>query len=152
MKQRATKSLTAWLSVLALIAALLAMVAVGCGSGTDDGATGGATINLTEADNGKAFTVKVGDTISVVLAGNPTTGYAWASALADKDKALLTTSGDPTYTADSVAPEVVGSGGKYTFVFTAAAAGKAELALKYWRSFEAQTEPLQTFTASITIQ
>jgi predicted secreted protein len=111
-----------------------------------------ATLALTEADNSKSFTVHVGDTISVVLAGNPTTGYSWESALADEATALLTLVGEPAFAQDKVGANVVGSGGKYTFTFSAAAAGQVELKLKYWRPFEAQAEPLQTFSASITIQ
>ncbi len=112
-----------------------------------------ATLALVESDNGKSFTVKVGDTISVVLAGNPTTGYEWESAMAEEVAPLLTLNGGKaTYTPDKVEEGIVGSGGKYTFVFTAAAAGQVELKLKYWRSFEAQAEPLQTFGVTITIE
>jgi predicted secreted protein len=112
-----------------------------------------ATLALVESDNGKSYTVKVGDTISVVLAGNPTTGYEWESAMAEEIAPLLTLNGGKaTYTPDKVEAGVVGSGGKYTFVFTAAASGQVELKLKYWRSFEAQAEPLQTFGVTITVK
>jgi predicted secreted protein len=127
----------------------------GDNSATDDTAadTAAATLALTEADNGKSFKVSVGDTISVVLAGNPTTGYLWESAMAEEASPLLTLNGgEATYTPDNVGTNVVGAGGKYTFVFTAAAAGQVELKLKYWRSFEAQAEPLQTFGVTITVQ
>lgn len=126
---------------------------------TDDTTTGDTTtgdaaaLTLTEGDNGKSFTVKVGDTISVVLAGNPTTGYEWESAMAEEITPLLTLKGGKaTYTPDKVEAGVVGSGGQYTFVFTAAASGQVELKLKYWRSFEAQAEPLQTFGVTVTVK
>jgi inhibitor of cysteine peptidase len=166
------------IGVLALVVALVALAAVACGSdadtpdadisgagttvtSTDDSTvtsadgTGAATSSLllTEADSNKSFTVSVGDTVTVVLAGNMTTGYQWALALAEGAADLLEPADDqPAYVPDSVAEGVVGSGGKYTFVFTAAAAGQVELRLKYWRSFEPQAEPVQTFTANITIE
>jgi inhibitor of cysteine peptidase len=112
-----------------------------------------ATLKLTATNNGKSYTVKVGDTISVVLAGNATTGYEWASAMPEVTSPLLTLSGGKaTYVQDNVGTGVVGAGGTYIFVFTAAAKGQVELKLKYWRSFDAQAEPLQTFGATITIQ
>jgi inhibitor of cysteine peptidase len=183
MKRRASKSFVIRMGILALAAALAALIATSCSSGstvdtsapdttvtsvdnstTADTAThstatdasadaAAAKLALTEADNGKSYTVKVGDTISVVLAGNPTTGYLWESAMAEEVSPLLTLNGgEATYTPDNVGTNVVGSGGKYTFIFTAAAAGQVELKLKYWRSFEAQAEPLQTFGVTITIQ
>jgi inhibitor of cysteine peptidase len=145
MNTRASKSFAIWASVLAVIVALVALTVAGCGSSK-------GTLALTEADNGRSFTAKVGDTISVVLAGNPTTGYLWEAALADDATTLLTLVGEPAYAPDKVATGVVGSGGMYTFTFSAAAAGQVELKLKYWRPFEAEANPLQTFSANITIE
>jgi predicted secreted protein len=194
MTRHVSKSYAMWVAVLALAVALVALVASGCNSASDEttggaettttvvddsitngGTTNGgtaddttnggttedtsaaaaaaATLALTEADNGKSYTVDVGDSISVVLAGNPTTGYLWESAMAEQTAPLLSLVGnEATYTPDSTDPNVVGSGGKYTFIFSADGAGQVELKLKYWRPFEAQSEPLQTFTVNLTIQ
>jgi predicted secreted protein len=143
------KAIAIWATVLMLGTVLVAVIAAGCGSDAD---TSAGPLALTEEDNGKAFTVSVGDTVTVVLAGNPTTGYEWATDMSEADTALLEPAGDPVYVADTVDTNIVGSGGKYTFTFTAAAKGEAELSLKYWRSFEEDVEPIQSFTATITIE
>jgi inhibitor of cysteine peptidase len=152
MNKRTHKSVAIWIGVAALVVTLLAMVTAGCGSSTDD-TNGAATLPLTKDDNGKSFDVKVGDTISVVLEGNATTGYMWQSAMPEQASPLLTlNNGEGTYTQDSVPSGVVGSGGKYTFIFTAVAAGQVQLELKYWRPFEPQSEPLETFSVTLNIK
>jgi inhibitor of cysteine peptidase len=138
-----------WTAVLGLVVALVAIVIVGCGSDAD---TSGGPLQLGEPDNGKAFTVSIGDTITVVLVGNPTTGYAWSADLSQEAAALLESAGEPEYAADPTEGDIVGAGGAYTFTFTAKAKGEADLDLIYWRSFEADVEPIDTFTAKITIE
>ena len=77
--------------VLVLIIVGTAIAGAGCGS--QAGAASGP-VKLTEADNGKTVTVKVGDTVQVILPGNPTTGYSWSTSLSDKDAAVLQQQGD----------------------------------------------------------
>jgi inhibitor of cysteine peptidase len=138
-------------AVAALVFAVAGTALVGCDSAKDDGA--GTTVALTQADDGKSYTVGVGDTITVELEGNPTTGYAWASDLSAEDAALLTlVGGEPAYAGEETGSDVVGAGGTYTFTFTADSAGQLELKLKYWRSFEPDTEPIETFSVDLTIE
>lgn len=144
------------IGLLVFVLALFAAATAACGSDndktSDEGTTPVEELMLTEADNGKSFTVPVGGTITVAIPGNPTTGYQWAADLSEESAALLTLEGEPFYQAESTDATLVGSGGMYTFTFTAAAAGQAELKLKYWRSFEADVAPIETFTATITIE
>jgi inhibitor of cysteine peptidase len=133
--------------VLMSIVALAAMASAGCGSSAS---ASGGPLKLGETDNGKTYTVKAGDTIEVVIPGNPTTGYAWTSALSAKDAALIQPVGKPAY-ASAAKDGVVGAGGVYTFTFKAAAAGEALLKLVYSRSWES-VEPLQTFSVTLTIE
>lgn len=149
MKARKWKAALVWTTVLGLVVTLIATVIAGCGSDAD---TSGSSLALTEEDSGKAFTVNVGDTITVVLAGNPTTGYTWGADLSEEAAALLESAGEPEYVADAVDEDIVGSGGQFTFTFTAKAKGEAELRLIYWRSFEPDADPVNTFTATITIE
>ena len=133
--------------VLVLLLALVANVAGGCASAN----AAGGPLKLAQADGGKAFTVKVGDTIQVVLPGNMTTGFAWASALSDESATLLVQDGDAVYAEQSTDPQVVGAGGTFTFNFKAQAAGQATLKLVYERSWE-NVAPEQTFEVQITIE
>ncbi len=152
MNTRAFKNLAIGAAVITLALATAGLVFAGCASDKESDVDT-PTMALTESDNGASLTVGVGDTITITLAGNPTTGYSWESDLSEADVALLTlVGGEPTYQADETDTDVVGAGGTYTFTFEAAAAGQAELKLKYWRSFEAQAEPLETFTIYLTIE
>jgi inhibitor of cysteine peptidase len=125
------------------------LASAGCGSSAS--ATGD-TLKLSQTDDGKSYTIKVGDTIQVVIPGNPTTGYEWASALSDADKALLQQLGEPQYAPDRADENVVGAGGVYTLTFKAAEKGQATLKLAYARQSESDAAPNQTFTATITIE
>ena len=128
-----------------VIVALVAMVASGCGSAS----ASGGTLKLTETDNGKAFSIKTGETVELTIAGNPTTGYQWTADLSDASAGLLEQIGEPVYRPDVTDEDVVGSGGIYTFTFKAVAAGDATLRLVYERSFE-DVDPIQTFEVALT--
>jgi inhibitor of cysteine peptidase len=132
--------------VFMLLASLAAVAVAGCASA--DASRG--PLALGETDNGKSFTVNVGDTVTIAIPGNPTTGYSWVAALSDKDTALLEQQGDPTYLGDS-ADNVVGAGGTFTFTFKATAAGRAALKLAYVRPWEPDA-PAQTYEVQVTIK
>jgi inhibitor of cysteine peptidase len=132
--------------VFMLLAALAAVAVTGCASAN----AGGGPLALGESDNGKSFTVNVGDTVTVVIPGNPTTGYSWAAALTSKDAALLQQQGDPTY-VEGATGDVVGAGGTFTFTFRAAGAGQAALKLVYVRPWEPDA-PAQTYEVQVTIK
>jgi inhibitor of cysteine peptidase len=132
-------------TVLIMILALAAITSAGCGSSAD---AAEGTLKVGEADNGKAYTVRVGSTIEVIIPGNPTTGFTWTAALAEKDAALVQQIGEAAYTTDGT---LIGAGGTYTFTFKAAAKGEALLKLVYARSWES-VPPEKTFTITLTIE
>jgi inhibitor of cysteine peptidase len=132
---------------IVLLLALIASAASGCASAN---ATGGP-LELAQSDNGKTFTVKVGDTIEVVLPGNVTTGFSWIAALGDADAALLVQEGDAVYVEQSSDEQVVGAGGTFTFRFKAAATGEATLTLAYEKPWE-KVAPEQTFEVHVTVE
>lgn len=98
-------------------------------------------------DDGAAVTVRTGDVITVVVKGNPTTGYTWTAALSEADAAILEQMGDPAYVPDS---DLIGSGGTFVFRFRAVAAGEAVLMLTYARPWES-VPPLETFSVVISV-
>ena len=134
--------------VLVLIMIGTALAAAGCGTKAD-AANGPA--KLTEADNGKTITVKVGEDVQVVLGGNPTTGYSWATSLSDADKTILQQQGDPVYAQQSTDSSLVGSGGTFTFTFKAAAAGQVTLKFGYARPWES-SQPLQSLSVTVIVK
>ena len=135
-------------TLVLLAVALVAITSAGCGSSAS---VAGGPLKLGEADNGKAYTVKVGDTIEVIIPGNPTTGFNWTAALAENDAVVIQQIGEPAYASEASDGTVVGTGGIYTFTFKAAAKGEGLLKLVYARPWES-VEPEQTFAVTLTIE
>lgn len=127
---------------------VLAMTAAACGVRDDDGGGAGpeADVNVTDADNGQSYTVKVGDHISIALASNPTTGYEWA--VQNVKTTVISYQGSDFQGATS---GLVGAGGTQTLTFRAELPGDSPIELKYWRSFEGDSSIGQTFTIQITV-
>ena len=148
MRSRTWYATTIVATVLLVMVVAVAMMSAGCGSSAG-AATG--TLKLGQIDEGKTFAVKVGDTIQVVIPGNPTTGYEWTAVLADKDAAFIQQVGEPQYAANNTDDNLVGAGGVFTLTFKAVAKGQAVLKLAYARSFES-VQPAQTFTATLNIE
>ncbi|MBS1174392.1 MAG: putative chagasin family peptidase inhibitor [Burkholderiaceae bacterium] len=80
--------------------------------------------------------LKVGDTFSIQLRSNPTTGYRW-QLVEPFDKTLLDKVSNH-YQADANPNHMVGVGGTETWTFKALKSGHTEIQLHYIRSWEAQ--------------
>lgn len=106
-----------------------------------------APVTVHGLDNGKPITLVKGQTLLVTLPSNPTTGYSWA--VTSIDASILQQQGDPQYTAPANA--MPGAGGTQTFTFIAAAPGTTTLTLGYRRPFEANTPPVEVFSAAVTV-
>jgi inhibitor of cysteine peptidase len=104
-------------------------------------------MKLTAKDAGGTVEMKVGDTLQVMLEGNPTTGYDWE--MAPGDEAVLEQLGASTYKADS---DLMGSGGQVTLRFKAVAAGQTALQLVYHRPWETDEPPAETFEVTVTVK
>jgi inhibitor of cysteine peptidase len=104
------------------------------------------TLRLTHADSGSTITLHPGDTLEIVLPGNPTTGYTWE--LKTGSEALLKQQGEPVFTPDSKA---LGAEGRMTFRFDVVAIGKGSLVLLYRRPFEQGIKPLRTFGIRVVV-
>jgi inhibitor of cysteine peptidase len=133
--------------------AVLVMVAAAtlgaCGSKDDGAGDNMAAGDVTVTASGPV-SVKVGQTLVVTLASNPSTGYSWAISTAP-DAAVLAQDGDLTYTPSN--PDVVmpGSGGTESVRFTAKAAGTTTLVLDYRRPWETDVPPVETVTIDVTV-
>jgi inhibitor of cysteine peptidase len=133
--------------ILIVLLAGTAAATAGCGSQAN---ANGGPVKLTEADNGRAVTVKAGEDIQVILSGNPTTGYTWTSTVSDQ--AVLQQQGDPVYAQGNTGSSIVGAGGTFTFTFKAAAAGQVALKFDYARPFDTGVVPIQTCSMTITVK
>lgn len=104
-------------------------------------------MDLTKEMNGQTIPIKVGDTVHLELAGNPTTGYSWEIKELDQNVLKLD---KEDYSSSSI---LIGSGGTYTYDFSAAASGETTLKIIYYRSFEPETTPLiEIFEVNIVVE
>jgi len=85
-------------------------------------------LDLTEEDNGGDFTILTGDTLTVRLDSNPSTGYAWL--IAELDEEVLENT-DQDFQSDANPSGAVGVGGTDIWTFTGVSAGTTTLALEY---------------------
>ncbi len=106
---------------------------------------------LTSKDNKSNVTLNVGDTLSIELASNPTTGYSWH--VNQNDAKILLPLGEPQFSLGGKAP-LPGAGGTQTFQFKSIAKGTTTLTLAYVRPWETTVTPSPNdlFTVNVTVQ
>ena len=103
-------------------------------------------VTVTERDDGRVVRLRVGDTLAVVLASNPSTGYAWAvGCLA---RGVLQRAGEVQARPKT---GLLGTGGERLFLFDAARRGRTRVCLAYRRPFE-QEEPATTFRLTVVVK
>jgi len=120
--------------VLVIASGLLA----GCGKSQAD---------LAAADSGGQVALKPGQTFTLTLDSNPTTGYSWEFVGLDSQNVVEVVKQE--YKADS---KLIGSGGVDTIRLKAVQVGEAVITLVYHRSWEKDVAPLETFTYTVTVQ
>ena len=104
--------------------------------------------NLIEEDDGKTVEIKTGNTFTVTLGGNITTGYAWE--ISDIDETYVIQQGEVESIYSN--PGLVGAPETNIFTFRTLKEGNTKLKLKYWRSFEKHVPPIRTFNINIEIK
>ncbi|MGD9934073.1 MAG: protease inhibitor I42 family protein [Dehalococcoidia bacterium] len=137
-----------WFMVAGVAAVGLGLFAA-CGD--DDDSEAADDLKLTDGDNGKAVTVAVQGTLTVVLVSNATTGYSWR--VSGDLPGILEQQGEPVYaTPPATASPVVGAAGTETFTFRAVQKGDGTLKLEYVRPFETGVPPAQTFEVTVSVE
>ena len=95
--------------------------------------------------NDRQAEVTVGQTLSVTLPSNPTTGYSWI--IASKPD-FLELSGEEDYVPAQ--PQMAGSGGMSTWKFLVKAPGTGTLRFAYRRPWEHNVAPAETVEYNLT--
>ncbi|HZQ05820.1 MAG TPA: protease inhibitor I42 family protein [Anaerolineae bacterium] len=121
-------------------------------SGSSQPAVSAVDKTLTKADNKSSVMLNVGDTLSIALDSNPSTGFSWQ--VAQDDKAVLAPLGDSQFALPAGTTPVPGAGGTQTFSFQAVGKGQTTLTLIYIRPWEKSVTPTpdDTFTVTVTVQ
>ena len=105
-------------------------------------------VQLKEENNRGQITVNRGDSLQIVLAGNPTTGFTWE--IAECNQSLLQPQGEVEYQQEQ--SQLAGRGGTFKFIFKAISTGETTLKLIYHRSFEKEVPPAQEYEVFVKIK
>jgi inhibitor of cysteine peptidase len=129
-----------------LTASLLALTLAAQARPADTDEPKGKTHALTEKNGGETLKLKKGDTITLTLPSNPTTGFRWQVVRVNPE--LVALDGKPSY--KPAAKGLIGGGGRQTFTFKAADVGWSQLELYYWRGFEkGKNPPAKKFSLTV---
>ncbi len=93
------------------------------------------------------ITVGAGQTFTIGLEENPTTGYQWTVTIADS---IVELTKDEYYQAKTD-PQIVGSGGQRVLTFKGTQNGETTITLKYERSFE-ENSTVETLVYHVTVE
>ena len=100
-------------------------------------------VELGQSDANRLVDVTVGQSVSVGLAENPSTGYRWAVDRVDSSILALES-------AQFAAPRAgMGAPGVRTFRFKVTAPGDSELVLKRWREWEGEQSVSDRFVVTV---
>jgi inhibitor of cysteine peptidase len=102
-------------------------------------------ITLSNVDNGKTLTLKPGQTLTLQLTENPTTGYRWS--IVPFNDQLLKLTDDRFDLSNSSA---MGGGGKRVFTFQATRSGQINLNLNQKREWE--DSAVESFNLTIEVR
>jgi len=95
---------------------------------------------------GSGTELNVGDTLILILNGNPSTGYTWDVGFYVHP--VVEPLGEPKYQPDS---NLLGASGKYTFRFLAVGEGQATLRMIYHRPKDENMSVLKICDVTVTV-
>lgn len=102
---------------------------------------------LDESDNGTVKSIKIGNTLLIRLAGNPTTGFVWERTDSLLE-AVLGSLDEGVFIPDD--ENLIGAGGVWEFRFKALTFGSTPIDFVYWRPWE--EEIVDTFFVMIIVR
>ncbi|MBR6470448.1 MAG: protease inhibitor I42 family protein [Victivallales bacterium] len=101
-------------------------------------------------EEGNRITVTQGQTFTIAIPGNITTGFIWRQAKVNENQSIVSTIGEDYRTPPSKVP-ACGAPGTHYFTFHADAVGECDLVFENLRPWEEDVEPLLE-TYHITVQ
>ena len=105
-----------------------------------------AGVRLGAADNGRRLELRVGQTFTLELRANFSTGYSWQ--VVSSGAPVIRRLGEPTFTPDD---HRAGAGGTLRYEFRAERTGTAELKLVYVRPWEKDAKPADAFSLTVVV-
>lgn len=127
------------------VSLIVVLTMAACGQSSDSQPS---PVVLTESASGSTVVLRQGQTFSVSLRDNPTTGFTWE--IVPGYESYLSRQGTSQYQSDNSNASgaggiMTGVGGVRTFTFTAVASGNFKLKLIYRQPWMTDSEPARTF-------
>lgn len=98
----------------------------------------------------KDVTVAAGDSFTVTLCSNPTTGFQWIEAATISDQTVVEQIGHQFIAPED--EELVGAPGKDVWTFRALGKGKGTISMEYGRPWEGGEKGEWTFVLKVTVK
>lgn len=130
--------------VKTLAAVMVSAVLCSC-----SGLTGPRHYDLTDKDSGRTLHLDRGDTFSIQLVSNPTTGYLWQFGTPPYDESVMILRGDKYIQPQE---QLCGAPGKRSLSFLAEGSGRTGLRLIYVRPWEKNRPPAQEFNLMVIVK
>lgn len=111
--------------------------------------TGPRHYELSEKDSGRTLHLDHGDTFTVALESNPTTGYQWKFGTPLYDETVMILRGDKYIQPQE---ELCGAPGKRSLTFLAENSGRTGLRLIYVRPWEKDRKPAKEFNLMVIVK
>ncbi|HSC84294.1 MAG TPA: protease inhibitor I42 family protein [Pseudomonas sp.] len=109
-----------------------------------------SSVSIEEKQLGKCpMELHSGQTLTITLPSNPTTGFRWV--VADAAPGVLRSLGPEVYTTPEDAG-LVGSAGQSTWRYQAYQPGQARLLMQYQRPWEVEVAPAKTIDCKISVR
>ena len=133
-----------WITAMLTILAIFAIGGTIAAAAADTN----AILALNAADSGKQITANAGDSFTVTLDSNPSTGFSWSiSSITDED--VIDDVNNEFNGADT---GMVGAGGQEVWTFKAVDKGSSTIEMKYSRPWEQGVEPAATFNVTVVVK
>ena len=104
---------------------------------------------LTEKDSGRVLHLDKGDTFTVLLTSNPSTGFLWEFAKPLYDESVMILRGDKYIRPDE---QLCGAAGKRSLTFLAEGSGRTGVKLVYRRPWEKSQPPAKEFNVMVIVK
>jgi len=100
----------------------------------------------------KEVQVPVGDSFTVTLCSNPTTGFRWSESAQIDDQTVLQQADHKFISPESEPPPPPGTPGQEVWTFQALKKGKTTVSMEYSRPWEGGEKGTWTFVLMVTVK
>jgi len=104
-----------------------------------------------EVIDGGEVELAIGDSWTVTLESNPTTGFQWA-LIENSDQTLLQEAGHKYVPYENTDPPLPGVGGKELWTFKALQKGETTITMEYSQLWEGGMKAAKTFVLTVVIK